>query len=125
MPARIRRDDVVVITAGKDKGKQGRVLKVLADEDRVLVEGINKVTKHRKANPQNPAEGGRVEREAPIHISNVMPWSDKDKKGVRVRFQDEQGKLVRVSAASGAKITAVAPAAAEKKADKKKGDEKE
>jgi len=125
MPARIKRDDVVVITAGKDKGQQGRVLKVLVDEDRVLVEGINKVTHHKKANPQNPSEGGRVVREAPIHMSNVMPWSEKDKKGVRVRFQEENGKLARFSAASGAKITASAPAVTDEKASKKKGDQKE
>ncbi|MCA9320417.1 MAG: 50S ribosomal protein L24 [Planctomycetes bacterium] len=112
MAARIRRDDVVVVIAGKDKGKRGRVMKVFLEKNRVMIEGVNRVVRHRKANPQNPSEGGRVTREAPIHLSNVMPWSDKDGKGVRVKVGDENGQKIRLSAASGQKIKAAAPPAA-------------
>ncbi len=101
MAARIRKDDTVVVTAGKDKGKRGRVLAIFEDQDRVLVEGVNKVVRHLRKNPQNPSEGGRQEKEAPIHISNVMPWSDKEQKGVRVRFQGEGKNKVRVSTGTG------------------------
>lgn len=101
MAARIKKDDIVVVTAGKDKGKRGRVLSIAADADFVLVEGVNMVTRHLRKNPQNPSEGGRKEQEAPIHISNVMPWSEKEQKGVRVRFQGEGKSKVRVSASSG------------------------
>ena len=72
MAARIRKDDIVVITAGKDKGKRGRVVSISADADRVVVEGVNMITRHLPKNPQNPSEGGRKEMEASIHISNVM-----------------------------------------------------
>ncbi|MCB9831887.1 MAG: 50S ribosomal protein L24 [Planctomycetes bacterium] len=101
MAQRIKRGDIVVVIAGKDKGKRGRVVSVGRDAERIVVEGVNKVVRHLKRNPNNPSEGGRVEREAPIHISNVMPWSDKDQKGVRVRSGVDKGKKVRISAASG------------------------
>ncbi len=108
MAQRIKRGDIVVVIAGKDKGKRGRVVSMGRDADRIVVEGVNKVTRHLKRNPQNPSEGGRVEREAPIHISNVMPWSDKDEKGVRVRSGIDKGEKVRVSVASGEVIQAAA-----------------
>ena len=71
--AHIRKGDTVVVTTGKDKGKRGKVLKL--EGDRVVVEKVNMVKRHTKPNQKNP-QGGIVEREAPIHISNVMPWCD-------------------------------------------------
>ncbi len=123
MAARIKKDDIVIVIAGKDKGRQGRVLQVMPEADRVVVQGVNIQVRHLKQNPQDPSQGGRKEREAPIHISNVMPWSDKDGKGVRVRAGEAKGKKVRVSAASGARIVAHAPAADAKPAKKKSGKE--
>jgi large subunit ribosomal protein L24 len=120
MAHRLRVGDVVVVTAGKDKGRRGRVLKILEAKDRVIVEGVNKVTRHLRKNPQNPSEGGRTEKEASIHVSNVMPWSDKDGKGVRVRIGEEKGKKVRVSAASGAVLTAAPITAGGEEAEDKK-----
>lgn len=118
MAQRIRKDDMVVVTAGKDKGKRGRVLSISKYGDRVIVEGVNKVTRHLRKNPQNPSEGGRKEQEASIHISNVMPWSDKEQKGVRVRSQGEGKNKVRVSTKTGDVIaSASAPAASDKDAD--------
>lgn len=126
MATRIKVGDQVVVTAGKDKGKRGRVMRILKDEDRVLVEGVNTIVRHRRRNPQNPNEGGRSESEGPIHVSNVMPWSDKDGKGVRVRMGEEKGKKIRLST-SGAKIVAstaaqadAAEGGAKKKSTKKK-----
>ena len=118
MAQRITTNDQVVVIAGKDKGKRGRVLRLTKDRQRAVVEGINMSVRHRKANPQEPARGGRTEVEASIHISNLMPWSDKDGKGVRVRFEAEGKDKVRLSAASGEKI--VAGAAPAEKADKSK-----
>ena len=71
MANKIRRDDEVVVLAGKDKGKQGKVLKVLIADNRVIVEGVNLVKKHTKPNPQLGVAGGIVEKEASIHVSNV------------------------------------------------------
>ena len=71
MARKIRRDDEIVVLAGKDKGKQGKVLSVLASEDRIVVEGINLIKKHTKPNPQAGEQGGIVEKEASLHVSNV------------------------------------------------------
>ena len=68
----IRRNDNVVVTAGKDRGKRGRVLKVLRDKNRVVVEGVNFINRHTKPNPQKNIKGGVVKREAPLHASNVQ-----------------------------------------------------
>jgi large subunit ribosomal protein L24 len=116
MSMRIRKDDLVVVTAGKDRGKRGRVLRVLTDKGRVVVEGINMMTRHRKKNPQNTAQGGRYETEAPIHASNVMPWSDSESKGVRVKIGHEKdGRKYRASAKTGARLAAPGAATAGKK----------
>jgi large subunit ribosomal protein L24 len=69
---RIKKNDVVKVIAGRDKGKTGRVLEVLRDKGRVLVEGIGLIKKHTKANPQRQIKGGIAERESPVHVSNVM-----------------------------------------------------
>jgi large subunit ribosomal protein L24 len=68
----IRKNDNVVITTGKDRGKRGRVLRVVPDKNRVIVEGVNVIKRHTKANPQRGVKGGVVEREAPLHASNVQ-----------------------------------------------------
>lgn len=96
MAARIRKDDVVVVIAGDHKGARGKVLRVIPEKQRVVVEGVNRVYRHVRRSRQNP-QGGRVQKEAPIHISNVMPLDPKADHGVRVRFQlqkDVRGKIV-------------------------------
>jgi large subunit ribosomal protein L24 len=85
---RIKKDDLVRITAGKDRGKEGRVLKILTDRERVVVEGHNMVTKHIR--PQTSAvnpDGGRVRMEAPLHVSNVMPVCPGCDEAVRVGYE--------------------------------------
>ena len=68
----IRKNDNVVVTTGKDRGKRGRVLRVVPDKNRLIVEGVNIIKRHTKANPQRNIKGGLVEREAPLHASNVQ-----------------------------------------------------
>ena len=98
---KIRKGDEVVVIAGRDKGRQGRVLKVIPETGRVLVEGINVVKRHTRPTPQNP-EGGIIEKEMPIHQSNVMLWDSKEEKPTRVRYRkNEDGTKVRVSVRSG------------------------
>ncbi|WP_091994170.1 50S ribosomal protein L24 [Peptostreptococcus sp. D1] len=100
---RVKKGDTVVVIAGKDKGKKGLVLSVDAKKNRVLVEGINVVTKHNKPSQTNP-QGGITTKEAPIHISNVMPFDPEAGKGVRVRYKVVDGKKVRVSQKSGKQL---------------------
>lgn len=95
MAAKIKRDDEVVVLAGKDKGKQGKVLKILTDKDRVIVEGVNVVKKHQKPNPALGESGGIVEQEAAIHISNVAILNPETGKADRVGFRIEDGKKIR------------------------------
>lgn len=92
---KIKKGDEVVVTTGKDKGRRGNVIRVLEDEDRVLVENINVAKKHVRPNPNAGVQGGIVEKEMPIHISNVMLWNPKAKKGDRVGIRKESGKTVR------------------------------
>jgi large subunit ribosomal protein L24 len=94
MAAKIRSNDEIIVIAGKDKGKTGKVTKVLTN-DKVIVEGVNLVTKHVKPNPQLQVEGGRVEQEAPIHVSNVAIYNSAMSKADRVGFRIEDGKKVR------------------------------
>jgi large subunit ribosomal protein L24 len=68
----IRKNDNVVVTTGKDRGKRGRVMRIVAEKNRVVVEGVNIIKRHTKANPQKNVKGGVVEREAPLHASNVQ-----------------------------------------------------
>ena len=107
MAARLKRDDQVVIIAGRDKGATGRVLKVIRETDRVIVEGVNVVKRHQSPTPRNP-EGGIIEKEMPIHVSNVMLWDSKDEKPTRVRWtiEDDDGakRKVRVAVRSGTSI---------------------
>ena len=83
---RLRKGDQVIVISGKDKGRQGTVLKVM-DDDRVLVEQINMVKKHTKPNPMQGVEGGIVEKEMPLHASNVMLFNPVTNKGDRVGFK--------------------------------------
>jgi large subunit ribosomal protein L24 len=103
---KIRTNDEVVVITGRDRGKRGRVLRVLPDKGRVIVEGVNVVTRHLRRNPQNPQVGGRVQRPASIHVSNVQLWSAGDGKGVRVRMKGEGREKVRVSVKTGEPVKA-------------------
>ena len=108
MAARIRKGDTVVVISGRDKGKKGKVTRVLREEDRVLVEGINLVKRHTRPTPRNPA-GGIIEREQPIHACKVMPVDPKTGAGTRVRFKAiEGGKKIRVAVKSGEELPVVA-----------------
>lgn len=91
---KIKRDDEVVVITGKDKGKRGKVLRVLAN-DRLLVAGINLVKKHQRGNPQAGVQGGIIEKEAGIHVSNVAVWNAKSGRADRVGLRVEDGKKVR------------------------------
>ncbi|MEO1203686.1 MAG: 50S ribosomal protein L24 [Pseudomonadota bacterium] len=98
---KIRKGDEVVVRTGKDKGRRGTVLQVMAD-GRVLVEGINTAKKHVKPNPQAGIEGGITPTDMPIDVSNVMLFNPKSKKGERVGFQvNADGDKVRVFKGSG------------------------
>ena len=101
MARKIRRDDEVVVLAGKDKGKQGKVLKVLPSEDRLIIEGVNLVKKHQKPNPQLNVPGGIVEKEASIHVSNVAIVNPQTGKADRVGFRFEDEKKVRFFKSNG------------------------
>ena len=104
MANKIRRDDEVVVLAGKDKGKTGKVLKVLIADNRVIVEGVNLVKKHTKPNPQLGVAGGIVEKEASIHVSNVAIVNPATGKADRVGFRFEDEKKVRFFKSNGEAI---------------------
>ena len=100
---KIKRDDEVIILAGKDKGKRGKVRKVLAD-NRLIVAGINMVKKHTKPNPQMGVAGGIVEKEAPIQVSNVAIFNPNTNKADRVGFKVDGDSKVRIYKSSGEAI---------------------
>lgn len=95
MASKIRRDDEVIVLAGKDKGKTGKVTKVLVEDSKVFVEGINLIKKHQKPVPQLQQPGGIVDKEAPLHVSNVAIVNPATGKADRVGFRVEDGKKVR------------------------------
>ena len=95
MAAKIRRNDEVIVIAGKDKGKRGTVITVLTGKDKIIVENINVVKKHTKPNPQLDEQGGIVDKTAPIHVSNVAIYNAVTGKADRVGFRFEDGKKVR------------------------------
>ncbi|MDQ6745537.1 MAG: 50S ribosomal protein L24 [Actinomycetota bacterium] len=106
MPARIKTDDEVIVIGGKDRGKRGKILRVEPKRQKVYVEGLNIVKRH-----QRPQQGGRpdqaggvIEREGPIHVSNVMLLDPKDGRPTRVGFAVQDGKRVRVARRSGARL---------------------
>ncbi len=97
----IKKGDEVVVIAGKDRGRRGTVLRVYADE-RVLIENINVVKKHQKPNPNAGVQGGIIEKEMPLHVSNVMLFNPLTKKGDRVGVRTlEDGKKVRFFKSNG------------------------
>ncbi len=93
---KLKKGDTVIIKAGKDKGKKGEIMKVI-DEENLVVSNINLAKKHIKGNPNKGIDGGIIEREMPIHISNIMIFNPLTKKGDRVGFKKlDTGKRVRV-----------------------------
>ena len=98
---KIKKNDTVVVLTGEDKGKTGKVLKVLVDKQRAIVEGVNMVNKSTKPSAKNP-QGGFVKQEASIHISNISLIDPKSGKPTRVAMKvNEEGKKVRVAKKSG------------------------
>ena len=107
MTARIRKDDTVIVIAGKDKGRTGKVIKVLPKEDRVVVEGVNMAKRHTAPNVAHP-QGGVIAKEAPLHVSNVALRDPKTGKATRVGYkfvgEGAQRRKVRVAKGSGVQI---------------------
>lgn len=100
----IKKDDTVIVLAGEDKGKTGKVLKVLVEKNRAIVEGVNIVSKSAKPSAKNP-QGGIVKMEAPIHISNLSLIDPKSGKATRVAVKKtDDGKKVRIAKKSGEEI---------------------
>jgi large subunit ribosomal protein L24 len=107
MPARIKRDDQVIVISGKDRGKKGKVLRVDPTNSKVIVEGLNMIKRHQKAQQTGPTshqQGGVIEREAGIHVSNVALLDPKDGKPTRVGVEIVDGKRFRVARRSGTRI---------------------
>ena len=109
MARHIKSGDTVMVTTGADRGKTGRVLRVLTDKDRVVIEGINRVWKHVRPSQRNP-QGGRIQKDAPIHISNVMPLDPTTGKGTRVKFTDRDGRKHRIASRSGTDLGVIGKA---------------
>ncbi|MGD9815148.1 MAG: 50S ribosomal protein L24 [Hyphomonadaceae bacterium] len=107
MAARIRKDDVVVVIAGKDKGRTGKVIKVFVKEERVLVEGVNMAKRHTAPSVAHP-QGGIIAKEAPIHVSNVALRDPKTGKATRIAWKEvgegASRRKVRVAKGSGVQI---------------------
>jgi large subunit ribosomal protein L24 len=109
MSARIKTDDQVIVIGGKDAGKKGKVLRVEPKKDRLFVEGLNIVKRHQRPRQvagasRNEQVGGVIEKEGPIHISNVMLLDPKDGKPTRIGIEIEDGKRFRVAKRSGARL---------------------
>ena len=101
---RLQKGDEVIVISGKDKGKKGKVMRRFKETDRVIIEGVNLVKRHMKPNPRMQ-QGGILEREQPIHASNVMLVDPKTGKGTRVKVKtDDKGVKVRVGVKSGEEI---------------------
>lgn len=96
MARNIKKGDMVMVIAGADQGKTGQVLRVLPDKNRVVVQGVNRIWKHVKPSQQN-RQGGRIQKDAPVHLSNVMPIDPTTGKGTRVKFETRDGKKHRVT----------------------------
>ena len=98
--AKIRKGDTVVVLSGKDKGKTGEVIRSMPKESKVVVSGVNVAARHRKPSQVNP-QGGIERKEAPLHVSKVAIADPKSVQATRDRFEDRDGKKVRVAAKSG------------------------
>lgn len=97
----VKKGDTVVVISGKDKGKKGKVLEAMPKKNRVIVEGVNMLTKHQKPNAK-VQQGGIIHQEGPIHVSNVMLWDKKANAPTRVGYKVlENGKKVRISRKTG------------------------
>ena len=106
MGMKLKADDTVIVISGKDKGKTGKVIRVEPSKDRVYVEGVNIIKRHTRPNPARPnAQVGVIEREGPVHVSNVALLDPKDRKATRVGTRrTEDGKRMRVTKSSGTEI---------------------
>jgi len=109
MPARIKSGDEVIVISGKARGKRGKVLRVEPRRDRVYIEGLNMIKRHQKPRQVAGAQraeqvGGVIEREGPIHLSNVMLADPQDGRPTRVRIETDGGERFRVAARSGTRI---------------------
>ncbi len=106
MPARIRSDDEVIVISGKDRGKTGKVLRVDPKKERVYVEGLNIVKRHQRPTQTASGQqaGGVIEREGPIHVSNVALIDPKDGKPTRVGIEIADGKRLRIAKRSGSRL---------------------
>lgn len=103
---KIKRDDEVIVIAGRDKGKRGKVMRVMQDE-RLIVSGVHMIKKHQKPNPQMGVAGGIVEKEAPIQVSNVAIFNGATQKADRVGFKVlEDGKKIRIFKSNGEAVEA-------------------
>jgi large subunit ribosomal protein L24 len=101
MSARLKTGDLVVVISGKNKGRQGKIARVLADQNKVVIEGVNLIKRHLKPTAKTP-QGGILEKEAALHASKVMPVDPKTGKPTRVRFGvDAKGNKVRIAVKSG------------------------
>jgi large subunit ribosomal protein L24 len=105
MARHIREGDLVQVIAGNDRGRTGRVLRVIPKDDRVVVEGVNRRFRHVRPSQKNP-QGGRMEKEMPIHISNVQPVSPSTNRGTRVRFETRpDGSKARIAVKGGDELS--------------------
>lgn len=120
MPARIKSGDMVVVVSGNDRGKRGRVIRVLPGKGRAIVEGVNYIHKHIRKSQKYP-QGGRVRREAPVHLSNLMPIDSETNEPTRIGVQEVDGRRVRIARRSGAALASGSAAA--RKAAKAEGGE--
>jgi len=96
----VKKGDKVKVISGKDRGKEGTILEAYPKKDRVIVEGINVVKKHAKPSQENP-QGGILDIEAPVHVSNVMPIDPKTGEATRVGYEVRDGKKIRIAKKSG------------------------
>ena len=103
MARHIKSGDTVIVISGADKGKTGKVLRILGERNRVVVEGINRVWKHVRPSQRHP-QGGRIQKDAAIHISNVQPVDPSTGKGTRVKFSEVDGVKHRVAVKSGTSL---------------------
>jgi large subunit ribosomal protein L24 len=100
MPAKIKKGDKVIVTTGRDKGKKGEVIKMMAEEGRALVSGVNMVKRHTKQSQK--AQGGIVQKESPVHLSNLMHVDPKDGSATRIGWKElNDGRKVRFAKKSG------------------------
>jgi large subunit ribosomal protein L24 len=99
---KVRKDDEVVVISGRDKGKSGKIVRVIPDENRVVVQGVNMVKRHTR--PTQGKTGGIVEKEAPIHVSNVAHMDPKDRTPTKVGYKTVDGRKVRFARKSGEQI---------------------